>query len=77
MITKAFVLIKTLSSKKGEITNELNQLEGVKSVDVVNYPCDLIATIEGESLAYINDLVIKRIKQTPNILRALTCICLD
>jgi len=76
MITKAFVLIETLVGKTGEVTTNLKQLEGVKSVDSVTSPYDVIAIVEGESLAHIGDLVTSRIHPIPNISRTVICICL-
>jgi len=76
MITKAFVLIETTVGKTGEVATNLKQLEGVKSVDPVTSPYDVIAIVEGEGLAYIGDLVTSRIHPIPNISRTVTCICM-
>ena len=77
MITKAFVLIDTMVGKAEEVTTNLKQIEGVKSVDTVTGPYDIIAIVEGESLADIGDLVTGKIQPVPCISRTVICICPD
>jgi len=43
---KAFILIETVVGRNREVVTALKQLEGVKSVDTVTGPYDVIATIE-------------------------------
>ncbi|MFC1903261.1 Lrp/AsnC ligand binding domain-containing protein [Chloroflexota bacterium] len=76
MAAKAFVLIQTTSCKAREVINDLKQLEGVKSVDSVAGPYDLIAIIEGENLTDIGDLITSKIQHVSRISRIVTCICL-
>ena len=77
MAAKAFVLIQTTAGKTREVLNDLKQPEGVKSVDPVTGPYDLIAIVEGESLADIGDLVTGKIQPVPCISRTVICICPD
>jgi len=44
--TKAFVLIETAVGKNKETVNEFRQLKGVKSVDKVTGPYDIILVAE-------------------------------
>ena len=76
MAAKAFVLIETAVGKAKEVTSTLNQLEGVKSVDMVTGPYDVIAIIEGESLTDIGDLVTSKIHPIPGISRTVTCLAM-
>jgi len=57
MAAKAFILIETAAGRTKEIASSLKQIEGVKSVDTVTGPYDIIAVIERESLTEIGDLV--------------------
>ena len=76
MAAKAFLLIETEVGKTWEVVNALKQPEGVKSVDSVTGPYDLIAIVEGKSLTDIGDLVTSKIQSIPYISRTVTCICL-
>jgi DNA-binding Lrp family transcriptional regulator len=74
MAAKAFVLIETAVGRNKEVVAALSQLEGVKSVDTVTGPYDVIATIEGETLNDIGDLVTAKIHPIAGISRTVTCL---
>lgn len=74
MRAKAFVLIETAVDRTKEVISALKQLEGVKSVDLVTRPYDIIAVIERESLTNISDLVTSKINAVPGISRTVTCL---
>ena len=74
MTTKAFVLIETVVGKDKEVATELGHLEGVKSVDTVTGPYDVIATIEVQMLDDIDELVTAKTQPIPGIDRTLTCV---
>ena len=74
MVTKAFVLIETAVGKNKEALNELRQLEGLKSVDTVAGPYDIIVVAEGEIVSEIGELVTAKIHAIPSISRTATCI---
>jgi len=73
---KAFILIETAVGKTKEVTASLEQLAGVKSVDTVTGPYDIIAIIEGENLNDIGDLVTGKIHPISGISRTVTCLAL-
>ena len=77
MAAKAFVLIETAVARNKEVVTALKQLEGVKSVDIVTGPYDVIATIEGETLNDIGDLVTAKIHPIAGISRTVTCLVVD
>ena len=74
MTAKAFVLIETAVGRNKEVVAALSQLEGVKSVDTVTGPYDIIAVIEGENLNDIGDLVTGKIHPIAGITRTVTCL---
>jgi len=76
MAAKAFVLIETAVGRNKEVATALEQLEGVKSVDIVTGPYDIIAIIEGESLNDIGDLVTGKIHPIAGISRTVTCLAI-
>jgi len=73
---KAFILIETAIGKTKEVTTSIEQLAGVKSVDTVTGPYDIIAIIEGENLNDIGDLVTGQIHPIAGISRTVTCLAL-
>ncbi len=76
MAAKAFVLIETVVGRSKEVVTRLGELEGVKSVDTVTGPYDVIATIEGETLNDIGDLVTAKIHPIAGISRTVTCLAI-
>ena len=76
MVAKAFVLIETAVGRTKEVAAALKQLEGVKAVDPVTGPYDVIAIIEAESLNEIGDLVTGKIHPIDGISRTVTCLAL-
>ena len=74
MAAKAFVLIETVVGRNKEVVTALKQLEGMESVNTVTGPYDVIATVEGETLNDIGDLVTAKIHPTAGITRTVTCL---
>ena len=77
MAAKAFVLIETVVGKNKDVVNSIRQLKGVKSVDVVTGPYDIIAVIEGDTLNDIGEVVTSRIHPISGISRTVTCLALS
>ena len=76
MAAKAFVLIETAVGRSKEVSTALKQLEGIKSVDPVTGPYDIIAIIEAKSLNDIGDLVTGKIHPITGISRTVTCLAI-
>ena len=74
MIAKAFVLIETAVGKNKEVVVALGRLKGVKSVDAVTGPYDVIAVIEGVDLSAVGNLVTSKIHPVAGISRTVTCL---
>ena len=74
MAAKAFVLIETAVGRTKEVITALKQLEGVKSVDTVTGPYDVVAIIEAETLSDIGDIVTGKIHPVAGISRTVTCL---
>ena len=77
MAAKAFVLIETMVGKSREVVAALRQLEGVKSVDMVTGPYDVIAIIEAKTLSDIGDIVTGKIHPIAGISRTVTCLAME
>ncbi|MFC1952375.1 Lrp/AsnC ligand binding domain-containing protein [Chloroflexota bacterium] len=76
MAAKAFILIETVVGRNKEVVTVLKQLNGVKSVDIVTGPYDIVATVEGETLNDIGDLVTAKIHPVVGISRTVTCLAI-
>lgn len=76
MTDKAYVLIETAVGRNKDVANALRKLRGIKSVDSVTGPYDVIAIIEGESLNDIGDLVTGKIHPIAGISRTVTCLAI-
>ena len=76
MAAKAFVLIETAVGKSKEVVDIIRQLKGVKSVDTVTGPYDVIAIVEQENLNDIGDLVTAKIHPITGISRTVTCLAI-
>jgi len=74
MAPKAFILIETAVGKAKEVATALEQINGLKSVDMVTGPYDIITTIEAETLNNIGDMVTGKIHAIDGISRTVTCL---
>ncbi len=77
MAAKAFVLIETVVGRNREVVAALRQLEGIKSVDAVTGPYDVIVIIESKTLNDIGDLVTGKIHPITGISRTVTCLAIQ
>jgi len=73
---KAFILIETMVGRTREIADTMNKIEGVKSVDLVTGPYDIIAVVEAETLNQIGDIVTQVIHPIGGISRTVTCLAI-
>ncbi|MFC2046856.1 Lrp/AsnC family transcriptional regulator [Chloroflexota bacterium] len=76
MSAKAFVLIETAVGRTSEVAAALGRLKGIKSVNAVTGPYDVIAIIEAENLNDIGDIVTARIHPIAGISRTVTCLAI-
>ncbi len=74
-MARAFVLIETEMGMNKEVVTALKQIDGVKSVDTVTGPYDLIALVETETLNEIGSLIIK-IQPIAGVFRTITCVAI-
>jgi len=74
MAVKAFVLIEVVVGRTKEVVTALKEVEGVKSVEAVTGPYDVIAVIEKPEVNAIGDLVTKKVHSVSGIARTVTCL---
>ena len=73
-MAKAFILIECMVGRTREVVIGLSRLKGVKSVDTVTGPYDVIAVVEVDTLSEIGDTVTKHIHPIAGITRTVTCL---
>lgn len=76
MAAKAFILIETAVGKTKEVVNTLQGLKGVKTVDTVTGPYDIIAIVEADNLNDIGEIVTGKVHPIPGISRTVTCLAI-
>ena len=74
MMVKAFGLIEATMGKTKEVVTMLENVEGVKSVEAVTGPYDVIAVVEMPDVNAVGDLVTKNIHSVIGIARTVTCL---
>jgi len=73
MAVVAFVLVTTRIGETKEVLKGLKKIDGVKSVDVVMGPYDIIAVVEGDSLESIGKLITGHFHKVEGLERTTTC----
>ena len=73
---KAYILIECKVGVTTEVVAGLKRLKGIKSVETITGPYDVIAVLELETLHDIGDLVTQSIQQVTGISRTVTCVAL-
>lgn len=72
--TKAYVLIETAVGKLNDVAAGLRKLSGVKVVDPVTGPYDIIVVVEGADLSAIGEIVTGGIHPITGVSRTVTCL---
>ncbi len=76
MAAKAFILIETSVGKTKEVVTTLHGVKGVKTVDTVTGPYDIIAVVEAENLNDIGEIVTGKVHPVAGISRTVTCLAI-
>jgi DNA-binding Lrp family transcriptional regulator len=77
MATRAFILIETAVGKTRDVVSAVQKLEGVRSVDPVTGPYDVIVVVEGQDLNTIGELVTNKIHPVGGVTRTVTCLAIS
>ncbi len=73
-MAKAYILIECMVGRTREVVTSLSHLKGIKSVDTVTGPYDVIAIVEVDTLNEIGDVVTQHIHPIAGITRTVTCL---
>jgi DNA-binding Lrp family transcriptional regulator len=71
---RAHILIECSGGKTNEVVSRLHSLDGVKSVERVLGPYEVIAVVEAPSLSEIGSLVTQNIHPITGIMGTVTCL---
>ena len=71
---KAYVLIETTVGKTKDALESLRHMDGVREVDGVTGDYDIVAVVEGDSLADIGDLVTGKIHMMNGVSKTTTYV---
>ena len=71
---KAYICIECKVGFTKEVVEGLKQLKGIKSVEMVTGPYDVIAVLELNSLHEIGESITQHIQLVNGITRTVTCL---
>ena len=74
MAAKAFVLIETAVGKTKDVMAVLTKMDGIKTVDAVTGPYDIIAVVEQDDLNAVGSLVTSKLHPIEGVTRTVTCL---
>ena len=74
MGTKAYLLVETAVGQTRNVAGTLRELPGIKTVDVVTGPYDIIAVIDGDDMSVGGNLVTESIHTVLGVVRSVTCV---
>jgi DNA-binding Lrp family transcriptional regulator len=74
---RAYVLIDAMVGRTKEVLVALQGMEGVKLVDAVTGPHDLIAVVEAETLKDLGEVVLSRVRGVKGVTRTVTCMVIE
>lgn len=77
MTARAYVLIETSVGKTRDVALALSKVKGIKEVNAVTGPYDVIAVVEGTDLTEVGNLVTSKIHSAGGIERTVTCLAVD
>lgn len=77
MAISAFVMIDVAGDHTKSAFKTITRIPGVKAVDAVTGPYDLVVQIEADTLELLNELVLSRIRGVDGVTKTTTAIVLN
>ncbi len=72
-MVSAYILIQTEVGKASQVTNAIGALDGIRAVDGVTGPYDVIAKCDASDLDELAKKVVMPIQDVEGVTRTLTC----
>ncbi len=76
MTNRAYILVETSVGKTRDVAAVLRSVQGIRSVDVVTGPYDIIATIDSPDVNSMGALITDTIHSVGGVVRTVTCVSL-
>ncbi len=76
MANRAYILVETSVGKTRDVAAVLRSVQGIRSVDVVTGPYDIIATIDSPDVNSMGALITDTIHSVGGVVRTVTCVSL-
>jgi DNA-binding Lrp family transcriptional regulator len=73
---RAYILVETSVGKTRDVAAVLRSVQGIRSVDVVTGPYDIIATIDSPDVNSMGALITDTIHSVGGVVRTVTCVSL-
>lgn len=77
MSMRTYVLIEVGVGKTREVVEELSKILGMKAVDRVTGPYDVIAVLETDGLNEAGQVVANEIHSISGVVRTMTCLKME
>lgn len=74
MAAKAYILIETKVGTTRDALQALQKVPGVRHIDAVTGPYDIIAVVDAEGLDAVGELVTSHIHSISGVVRTVTCL---
>ena len=74
MISKGYVLLEAQAGKTEEALDRISKIKGVKYVNLVTGPYDLIIFIEADDLKQLGQIVNDDIQVISGVTKTITCV---
>lgn len=70
---KAYILINTAIGKTAEVAKTVSKIKGVKKLDIIMGPYDIIMELEAKDHDQLSDLVLTKLQTIKAIRHTMTC----
>jgi len=77
MALSAYVLIDIAGNKAKKVFKALSGLDGVKSVNAVTGPYDMIAHVEASDINGLGNMVLSKIQGVDGVKKTITCVVVE
>jgi len=74
MVHKAFILLEIGTGKTKDVLKHLQKINGLKTLDIVTGPYDVIAVLEKEDLNELRQIIAEKIHFMEGVRRVVSCM---
>lgn len=74
MVASAYLLVETEVGKVKDVLKSMHNVKGVKDVQAVTGPYDIIAYLEADEIDKLGRIVTDKIQRAKGVKRTVTCL---